>query len=206
MKRLYEGCPAYRMIDGIITKYGNLADAPDEAFRPVRDWLGEPNDERPVAMGERVGPIKVEQGDSDGMIEMKKLAADLTKDLRGEKNKAIMKKLCEFGINLVTVKDWTHISLSNPGMRMPAGVKKRRPVTHLAKSKGKTYYCISTRCPQLGIQFDTKTAVVKKRWADLGFALVKLRKPMCFGEIPEGEDYITTSGIFTKGDNADYER
>lgn len=196
MRRLTKGCVGYQIIDQIIADYGSLPAAPDEAFTVLHDWLG-------VGL---VGDIEVDKTDTPAVRLAKKKAEGLSMKLDTINDLTTLKWLFEYGYSNPEISRWTGIGKAVLVKRRSSlGIETRKEFTHLIK-KGKIEYYVTSPTAageQLGIAHGAESVYVllKKK----GYVLEELHQ-IHFGDLPEGAVYITSSGIFKKGEsNGDYE-
>lgn len=196
MRRLTKGCVGYQIIDQIIADYGSLTAAPDEAFKVLHDWLG-------VGL---VGDIEVEETDTPAVRLAKKKAEGLSMKLDTINDLTTLKRLFEYGYSNAELSRWTGISqavLSYRRRNLMA--KTRKEFTYLIKKGKREYYATSPTAAgeQLGIARGAESVYVTLQ--KKGYVLEGLHQ-IHFGDLPEGAVYITSSGIFKKGEsNGDYE-
>lgn len=196
MRRLTKGCVGYQIINQIIADYGSLAAAPDEAFTVLHDWLG-------VGL---VGDIEVEETDTPAVRLAKKKAEGLNMKLDTINDLMTLKWLFEYGYSNPELNSWTGIGkgiLVN--RRSNLGIETRKEFTYLIKKGKREYYVTSPTAAgeQLGIAHGAESVYVllKKK----GYMLEELHQ-IHFGDLPEGAVYITSNGMFKKGEsNGDYE-
>lgn len=196
MRRLTKGCVGYQIINQIIADYGSLLAAPDEAFTSLHDWLG-------VGL---VGDIEVEETDTPAVRLAKKKAEGLSMKLDNLNDLTTLKWLFEYGYNNAELSRWTGISQAALAYRRKnLGIKTRKEFTYLIKKGKREYYVTSPTAAgeALGIAHGAESVYVllKKK----GYVLEELHQ-IHFGDLPEGAVYITSNGIFKKGEsNGDYE-
>ena len=196
MRRLTKGCVGYQLIDQIIADYGSLSAAPDEAFTALHDWL---------AVG-LVGDIEVEETDTPAVRLAKKKAEGLSMKLDTISDLTTLKWLFEYGYSNPEISRWTGIGkgiLVN--RRRNLGIETRKEFTYLIKKGKREYYVTSPTAAgeALGIPHGDggMYALLEKK----GYVLEELHQ-MHFGDLPEGAIYITSNGMFKKGEsNGDYE-
>lgn len=196
MRRLTKGCVGYQIIDQIIADYGSLSAAPDEAFTALHDWLG-------VGL---VGDIEVEKTDTPAVRLAKKKAEGLSMKLDTINDLMTLKWLFEYGYSNPEISRWTGIGkgiLVN--RRSNLGIETRKEFTYLIKKGKREYYVTSPTAAgeQLGIAHGAESVYIllKKK----GYMLEELHQ-IHFGDLPEGAVYITSNGMFKKGEsNGDYE-
>ncbi len=196
MRRLTKGCVGYQIINQIIVDYGSLAAAPDEAFKVLHDWLG-------VGF---VGEIEVEETDTPAVRLAKKKAEGLSMKLDTINDLTTLKWLFEYGYSNPEISRWTGIGkgiLVN--RRRNLMVETRKEFTYLIKKGKRKYYVTSPTAAgeALGIAHGAESMYVllKKK----GYVLEELHQ-IHFGDLPEGAVYITSNGMFKKGEsNGDYE-
>lgn len=196
MRRLTKGCVGYQIINQIIADYGSLSAAPDEAFTVLHDWLG-------VGL---VGDIEVEETDTPAVRLAKKKAEGLSMKLDTINDLTTLKWLFEYGYSNPEINRWTGIGkgvLVN--RRRNLGIETRKEFTNLIKKGKREYYAASPTAAgeALGIAHGAESVYVllKKK----GYVLEELHQ-IHFGDLPEGAVYITSSGMFKKGEsNGDYE-
>lgn len=196
MRRLTKGCVGYQIINQIIADYGSLLAAPDEAFTALHDWLG-------VGL---VGDIEVEETDTPAVRLAKKKAEGLSMKLDTINDLTTLKWLFEYGYSNLELSRWTGISQAALAYRRKnLMVKARKEFTYLIKKGKREYYVTSPTAAgeALGIAHGAESVYVllKKK----GYVLEELHQ-IHFGDLPEGAVYITSNGIFKKGEsNGDYE-
>lgn len=196
MRRLTKGCVGYQIINQIIADYGSLAAAPDEAFTVLHDWLG-------VGL---VGEIEVEETDTSAVRLAKKKAEGLSMKLDTINDLTTLKWMFEYGYSNPEISRWTGIGkgiLVN--RRRNLGIETRKEFTNLIKKGKREYYATSPTAAgeQLGIPHGVvgMYALLQKK----GYVLEELHQ-IHFGDLPEGAIYITSNGVFKKGEsNGDYE-
>ena len=196
MRRLTKGCVGYQLIDKIIADYGSLTAAPDEAFTALHNWLG-------VGL---VGEIEVEETDTPAVRVAKKKAEGLNMKLDTMNDMLTLKWLFEYGYSNQEISRWTGISkdvLAN--RRKGLGIKTRKEFTYLITNGKREYYVTSPTAAgeALGIPHSDESVYVRLK--KKGYVLEELHQ-IHFGDLPEGAVYITSNGIFKKGEsNGDYE-
>ena len=196
MRRLTKGCVGYQIIDQIIADYGSLSAAPDEAFTVLHDWLG-------VGL---VGDIEIEETDTPAVRLAKKKAEGLSMKLDTINDLTMLKQLFEYGYSNAEISCWTGISrfvLVN--RRRDLGIETRKEFTYLIKKGKREYYVTSPTAAgdALGIAHGAVGVYVLLQ--KKGYVLEELHQTH-FGDLPEGAVYITSNGIFRKGEsNGDYE-
>ncbi|MCD5445423.1 hypothetical protein [Lactobacillus delbrueckii] len=196
MRRLTKGCVGYQLIDKIIADYGSLTAAPDEAFTVLHDWLG-------VGL---VGEIEVEETDTPAVPVAKKKAEGLSMKLDTMNDLLTLKWLFEYGYSNQEISRWTGISQAVLAYRRRnLMVETRKEFTCLIKKGKREYYATSPTAAgeALGIPHGAESVYV--RLEKKGYVLEELHQ-IHFGDLPEGAVYITSNGIFKKGEsNGDYE-
>lgn len=196
MRRLTKGCVGYQIINQIIADYGSLSAAPDEAFTVLHDWLG-------VGF---VGEIEVEETDTSAVRLAKKKAEGLSMKLDTINDLTTLKWLFEYGYSNPELNRWTGISkgvLVN--RRSNLGIETRKEFTYLIKKGKREYYATSPTAAgeALGIAHGVESVYVMLQ--KKGYVLKELHQ-IHFGDLPQGAVYITSNGIFKKGEsNGDYE-
>lgn len=196
MRRLTKGCLGYQLIDQIIADYGSLSAAPDEAFTALHDWLG-------VGL---VGEIEVEETDTPAVRLAKKKAEGLSMKLDTINDLTTLKWLFEYGYSNPEISRWTGLSKDVLAYRRrKLRFETRKEFTYLIKKGKREYYATSPTAAgeALGIAHGAKSVYVllKKK----GYVLEDLHQ-IHFGDLPEGALYITSNGVFKKGEsNGDYE-
>lgn len=196
MRRLTKGCVGYQIINQIIADYGSLIAAPDEAFTALHDWLG-------VGF---VGEIEVEETDTPAVRLAKKKAEGLSMKLDTINDLTTLKWLFEYGYSNPEIIRWTGISKAVLAYRRKdMGIGTRKEFTHLIKKGKREYYATSPTAAGevLGIPHGDESVYVLLQ--KKGYVLEELHQ-IHFGDLPEGAVYITSNGIFKKGEsNGDYE-
>ncbi|AAL77553.1 hypothetical protein [Lactobacillus phage LL-H] len=196
MRRLTKGCVGYQLIDQIIADYGSLIAAPDEAFTALHDWL---------EVG-RVGDIEVEETDTPAVRLAKKKAEGLNMKLDTMNDLLTLKWLFEYGYSNPEISRWTGIGkgvLVN--RRNSLGIKTRKEFTYLIKKVKRKYYVTSPTAAGEALGIPHGDGSVYVRLEKKGYVLEELHQ-IHFGDLPEGAIYITSNGIFKKGEsNGDYE-
>ncbi len=196
MRRLTKGCVGYQIIDQIIADYGSLSAAPDDAFATLHDWLG-------VGL---VGDIEVEETDTSAVRLAKKKAEGLSMKLDTINDLMTLKWLFEYGYSNPEISRWTGIGKATlVNRRRDLGVETRKEFTYLIKKGKREYYATSPTAAgeALGIPHGADSVYV--RLEKKGYVLEDLHQ-IHFGDLPEGAIYITSNGIFKKGEsNGDYE-
>lgn len=196
MRRLTKGCVGYQIINQIIADYGSLTAAPDEAFTVLHDWLG-------VGF---VGEIEVEETDTPAVRLAKKKAEGLSVKVDTINDLTALKWLFEYGYSNSELNRWTGISKAVlVTRRSNLRVETRKEFTYLIKKGKREYYATSPTAAgeALGIAHGAESVYVllKKK----GYVLEELHQ-IHFGDLPEGAVYITSNGMFKKGEsNGDYE-
>lgn len=196
MRRLTKGCVGYQIINQIIADYGSLSAAPDEAFKVLHDWLG-------VGL---VGDIEVEETDTPAVRLAKKRAEGLSMKLDTINDLTTLKWLFEYGYSNVELSRWTGIGKAVlVKRRSNLGIETRKEFTYLIKKGKRKYYVTSPTAAgkALGIAHGAESVyvIMQKK----GYVLEELHQTH-FGDLPEGAVYITSNGIFEKGEsNGDYE-
>lgn len=196
MRRLTKGCLGYQLIDQIIADYGSLSAAPDEAFTVLHDWLG-------VGL---VGEIEVEETDTPAVRLAKKKAEGLSMKLDTISDLTTLKWLFEYGYSNPEISRWTGIGkgiLVN--RRRNLGIETRKEFTYLIKKGKREYYVTSPTAAAEALGIPHGDGGVYARLEKKGYVLEELHQ-IHFGDLPEGAIYITSNGIFKKGEsNGDYE-
>lgn len=196
MRRLTKGCVGYQIINQIIADYGSLSAAPEEAFTVLHDWLG-------VGL---VGEIEVEETDTPAVRLAKKKAEGLNMKLDTMNDLLTLKWLFEYGYSNQEISRWTGLSKAVlVNRRNSLEIETRKEFTYLIKKGKREYYCTSPTAAgeALGIAHGAESVYVllEKK----GYVLEELHQ-IHFGDLPEGAIYITSNGIFKKGEsNGDYE-
>lgn len=196
MRRLTKGCVGYQLINQIIADYGSLSAAPDEAFTALHDWLG-------VGL---VGEIEVEETDTPAVRLAKKKAEGLNMKLDTMNDLLTLKWLFEYGYSSQEISRWTGISKAVLAYRRKSlGIKTRKELTHLIKKGKREYYATSPTAAGEALGIPHGDGSVYVRLEKKGYVLEDLHQ-IHFGDLPEGAIYITSNGIFKKGEsNGDYE-
>lgn len=196
MRRLTKGCVGYQIINQIIADYGSLLAAPDEAFTALHDWLG-------VGL---VGEIEVEETDTPAVRLAKKKAEGLSMKLDTISDLTTLKWLFEYGYSNPEISRWTGIGkgiLVN--RRRNLGIEPRKEFTYLIKKGKREYYVTSPTAAGEALGIPHGDGGVYVRMEKKGYVLEELHQ-IHFGDLPEGAIYITSNGIFEKGEsNGDYE-
>lgn len=196
MRRLTKDCVGYQIINQIIADYGSLSAAPDEAFTALHDWLG-------VGL---VGEIEVEETDTPAVRLAKKKAEGLSMKLDTISDLTTLKWLFEYGYSNPEISRWTGIGkgiLVN--RRRNLGIETRKEFTYLIKKGKREYYVTSPTAAAEALGIPHGDGGVYARLEKKGYVLEELHQ-MHFGDLPEGAIYITSNGIFEKGEsNGDYE-
>lgn len=193
MRRLTKGCVGYQIINQIIADYGSLTAAPDEAFTVLHDWLG-------VGF---VGEIEVEETDTPAVRLAKKKAEGLSMKLDTINDLTTLKWLFEYGYSNPELSRWTGIGQATMvNRRRNLGVETRKEFTYLIKKGKREYYATSPTAAgeALGIAHGAESVYVilqKKR-----YVLEELHQ-IHFGDLPKGAVYITSNGMFKKGESSD---
>lgn len=200
MRRLTKGCLGYQLIDQIIADYGSLSAAPDEAFTALHDWLG-------VGLV-LVGEIEVEETDTPAVRLAKKKAEGLSMKLDTISDLTTLKWLFEYGYSNPEISRWTGIGQGIVvNRRRNFGIETRKEFTYLIKKGKREYYVTSPTAAgeALGIPHSHSGESVYFRLKKKGYVLEELHQ-IHFGDLPEGAIYITSNGMFKKGEsNGDYE-
>lgn len=196
MRRLTKGCVGYQIINQIIADYGSLSAAPDEAFTVLHDWLG-------VGL---VGDIEVEETDTPAVRLAKKKAEGLSMKLDTINDLTTLKWLFEYGYSNPEISSWTGIGKGMLAYRRRSlRVETRKEFTYLIKKGKRKHYATSPTAAgeALGIAHGAESVyvIMQKK----GYVLEELHQ-IHFGDLPEGSVYITSKGMFEKGEsNDDYE-
>ena len=197
MRRLSKGCKGYQIMDAICAKYGSLPVAPDQAMRPLWDWLG----------SELVGDIEVEESDTPAVILAKKKAEGLNLRLDTITDLITLQWLFEYGYTTAELCRWTGIRNGLLCDRRKAlKVVTRKPFKYLLKKGKKEYYVtgLAAACSVLNVS-RCGTFAQSKALRRKGYHLYQLRECR-YGDLPEGAVYITGKGAYRKGkNNSDYE-
>lgn len=196
MRRLTKGCVGYQLIDQIIADYGSLSAAPDEAFTVLHDWLG-------VGL---VGEIEVEETDTPAVRLAKKKAEGLSMKLDTISDLTTLKWLFEYGYSNSELSRWTGISKGILAYRRRnLRFETRKEFTYLIKKGKREYYVTSPTAAAEALGIPHGDGGVYARLEKKGYVLEELHQ-IHFGDLPEGAIYITSNGIFEKGEsNGDYE-
>lgn len=196
MRRLTKGCLGYQLIDQIIADYGSLSAAPDEAFTALHDWLG-------VGL---VGEIEVEETDTRAVRLAKKKAEGLNMKLDTMNDLLTLKWLFEYGYSNQEISRWTGLSKSVLAYRRRnLRFETRKEFTYLIKKGKREYYVTSPTAAAEALGIPHGDGGVYARLEKKGYVLEELHQ-MHFGDLPEGAIYITSNGMFKKGEsNGDYE-
>lgn len=196
MRRLTKGCVGYQIINQIIADYGSLLAAPDEAFTALHDWLG-------VGL---VGDIEVEETDTPAVRLAKKKAEGLSMKLDTINDLTTLKWLFEYGYSNSELSRWTGISKAVLATRRSSlGIETRKEFTYLIKKGKREYYVTSPTAAAEALGIPHGDGGVYARLEKKGYVLEELHQ-IHFGDLPEGAIYITSNGIFEKGEsNGDYE-
>lgn len=196
MRRLTKGCVGYQLIDQIIADYGSLSAAPDEAFTALHDWLG-------VGL---VGEIEVEETDTRAVRLAKKKAEGLNMKLDTMNDLLTLKWLFEYGYSNQEISRWTGISKDVLAYRRRnLRFETRKEFTYLIKKGKREYYVTSPTAAAEALGIPHGDGGVYARLEKKGYVLEDLHQ-VHFGDLPEGAIYITSNGIFKKGEsNGDYE-
>lgn len=196
MRRLTKGCVGYQIINQIIADYGSLSAAPDEAFAALHDWLG---------VG-RVGDIEVEETDTPAVRLAKNKAEGLNINLDTMTDLLTLKWLFEYGYSNPEISRWTGISKAVLAYRRNSlGIKRRKEFTYLIKRGKREYYVTSPTAAGEALSIPHGDGSVYVRLEKKGYVLEELDQ-IHFGDLPEGAIYITSNGVFKKGEsNSDYE-
>lgn len=196
MRRLTKGCVGYQLIDQIIADYGSLTAAPDEAFAALHDWLG-------VGI---VGEIEVEETDTPAVRLAKKKAECLNMKLDTISDLTTLKWLFEYGYSNPEISRWTGLSKDVLAYRRRnLRFETRKEFTYLIKKGKREYYVTSPTAAAEALGIPHGDGGVYARLEKKGYVLEELHQ-MRFGDLPEGAIYITSNGMFKKGEsNGDYE-
>ena len=196
MRRLTKGCVGYQLINQIIADYGSLSAAPDEAFAALHDWLG-------VGL---VGDIEVEETDTPAVRLAKKKAEGLNMKLDTMNDLLTLKWLFEYGYSNQELSRWTGIGKAVLAYRRRnLMVETRKEFTYLIKKGKREYYATSPTAAGEALGIPHGDESVYARLEKKGYVLEDLHQ-IHFGDLPEGAIYITSNGVFKKGEsNGDYE-
>lgn len=179
----------------LLTRRMNYNQVP-EGFTVLHDWLG-------VGL---VGEIEVEKTDTSAVRLAKKKAEGLSMKLDTINDLMTLKWLFEYGYSNPEISRWTGIGKATlVNRRRDLGVETRKEFTYLIKKGKREYYATSPTAAgeALGIPHGADSVYV--RLEKKGYVLEGLRQ-IHFGDLPEGAIYITSNGIFKKGEsNGDYE-
>lgn len=191
MRRLTKGCLGYQLINQIIADYGSLTAAPDEAFTALHDWLG---------VG-RVGDIEVEETDTPAVRLAKKKAEGLNMKLDTMNDLLTLKWLFEYGYSNQEISRWTGLSKAVlVTRRRDLGIKTRKEFTCLIKKGKREYYATSPTAAGEALAIPHGDESVYVRLKKKGYVLEELHQ-IHFGDLPEGAIYITSNGMFKKGES-----